>query len=106
MGYCYKSAFGWSEWSVYEQKIHIKIVVDPFLVTIDNAKKEKFQLKQIETHFRGKDTASDHLFTATRYFALDMYNDALFIIIYRYDNGKYSVQLEYHASRCYYTNEF
>ena len=106
MGYCYKASFGWSEWSVYEQRIHLKVIIDPFIVKIENAKKESFQLKQIQTQFRGMDAASGNFFKATRYSSVDIYNEQMFVIIYTYDNGNYSVQLEYDDSKCYYTNEF
>lgn len=107
IGFCYDKGvpYGWSGWSVYEQKIRIKVIITPFQLDIQNSKHELYHLNTIQNQFNGMDLATGYTFHATAYLATDKYNQPATIIIFSYSNNTYSIQIEYSDYKYFYTNE-
>jgi hypothetical protein len=107
MGTSYETNMGgWYQETTYPSVVHMKIVIEPFLLTIDNIRKDRYNLKQMTNRWEGLDVESKKHFIADRYNALDYYNRWAVVTIYRWDDTKTVVQVQYADCTYYYSDIF
>jgi hypothetical protein len=107
MGTSYETnVTGWHQETTYTSQVAIKIVIEPFLLKIDNIRRDKYNLKQLTNKWEGYDIDGRKHFIADRYTALDYYNRWATVTIYRWEDKKTVVQVQYADCTYFYSDIF
>lgn len=107
MGTSYKSEVtGWHQETTYTSQVAIKIVIEPFLLTINNWQVDKYKLRRQINKWEGYDMEGGKHFVAERYNSIDAYNRWAVVTLYYWEDKKIVVQVQYADCTYFYSDIF